>query len=541
MPALNFKEINRADKGSSNGLQDSFELFARDFLRACGLTIVEDPSRGSDGGKDLIVEERREGRMGTNTVRWLVSCKHKAHSNDSVGAADELDLQMRLQKFSCRGFMAVYSTLPSGGLRDNFNWLQSQGYEVNVLDAERLETELLASPEMQAIARRYFPLSMEALEKQGRPFIKAHIDNHDLTALALLKDQRPLDFRTLCDVLADQDIQLFVSPYVWAELFAETKGAQAGKDRFHRKRDVVKRLGIQQHPRPSEMVARDLFNIVPDSSESFSSFSYRFRENEVRAFVSFVLNKYRKGYKLELFAKEAARLFGSTQEEECQLLHALTRAAAAKPDARPGNVEAAVLMDLVSTYEATEQLALMMIQKSVEDFESNKAKMYSSLQVDSLPNSSRHRNRLEAMSKKTSFDAEAHAILTDVAAQWQMQFKPTTPADLKVKLPHIRALLSFFYGAKNGFRVNKVSASNPKQHRAEMLKQSYAMTQLLYAPDCDVFSTSAEYVSRLQQGVQGLTKIRFGRNFWETVLTKVTEKTGVPYDALAVSLGRCYE
>ena len=57
MPVLNFKEIPEAHKGS--GLQDTFELFARDFLVFMGYTIVVDPSRGADGGSDLIVEEKR--------------------------------------------------------------------------------------------------------------------------------------------------------------------------------------------------------------------------------------------------------------------------------------------------------------------------------------------------------------------------------------------------------------------------------------------------------------------------------------------------
>ena len=44
---LDFKEIPEANRGT--GLQDTFELFARDFLAFMGFRIVQDPDRGADG------------------------------------------------------------------------------------------------------------------------------------------------------------------------------------------------------------------------------------------------------------------------------------------------------------------------------------------------------------------------------------------------------------------------------------------------------------------------------------------------------------
>jgi hypothetical protein len=78
MAALDFKEIPEAHLGS--GLQDAFELFARDFLAHLGYQVVEHPARGADGGKDIVLIERRSGVGGETNIRWLVSCKHKAHS-----------------------------------------------------------------------------------------------------------------------------------------------------------------------------------------------------------------------------------------------------------------------------------------------------------------------------------------------------------------------------------------------------------------------------------------------------------------------------
>ena len=48
MSAIDFKEMPEAHLGG--GLQDTFELFARDFLSYLRYTVAEDPSRGADGG-----------------------------------------------------------------------------------------------------------------------------------------------------------------------------------------------------------------------------------------------------------------------------------------------------------------------------------------------------------------------------------------------------------------------------------------------------------------------------------------------------------
>jgi len=81
-----------------------------------GYTTVEGPSRGPDGGKDLIVSESRKGVGGETRIRWLVSCKHKAVSKKAVGVGDEPSILERVKSKRCQGFMGFYSTLPSSGL-----------------------------------------------------------------------------------------------------------------------------------------------------------------------------------------------------------------------------------------------------------------------------------------------------------------------------------------------------------------------------------------------------------------------------------------
>ena len=88
MALIDFKEIPKANV--ANGMQDSFELFTREFLHAIGLSIDEDPDRGQDGGRDIIVTEKLTGILEDSEARWLVSCKHKIHSGASVNVKDVL-------------------------------------------------------------------------------------------------------------------------------------------------------------------------------------------------------------------------------------------------------------------------------------------------------------------------------------------------------------------------------------------------------------------------------------------------------------------
>jgi hypothetical protein len=142
MAALDFAEIATAQSGPN---RDQFELFAREFLVAEGFRIVEQPDRGADGGRDMIVEEDRLGPGGANVVRWLVSCKHKAHSGASVTPADEQNIRDRLGTHRCHGFITFYSTLPSSGLGQTLNALKPI-FEYLQLDAEAIERKLLDSP-----------------------------------------------------------------------------------------------------------------------------------------------------------------------------------------------------------------------------------------------------------------------------------------------------------------------------------------------------------------------------------------------------------
>ncbi|MEY2195757.1 restriction endonuclease [Neobacillus sp. BF23-41] len=168
MPILDFKEIPRANV--TNGEQDTFELFARDFLEMLGFEVETGPDRGQDGGRDLIVIEKRTGILATTQVRWLVSCKHKAHSGQSVNDADEADISDRVRAHNANGFLGFYSTIISSPLGRKISALKSN-FEIMIFDQERIEAQLLVNNEAaDSIARRYFPLSYNSWKlEQNEP------------------------------------------------------------------------------------------------------------------------------------------------------------------------------------------------------------------------------------------------------------------------------------------------------------------------------------------------------------------------------------
>jgi hypothetical protein len=161
MPILDFKEISPATGGAA---RDQFELFTREFLDLVGFKIVIDPDRGADAGRDLIVEEIRAGIVGETRVRWLISCKHKAHSGGSVTPDDEQDIHDRVRTHKCSGFLAFYSTVPSSGLATKLN-APDLPFEVQIFDQEKIERHLL-TPSGIGLAKRFFPASLARWNKE---------------------------------------------------------------------------------------------------------------------------------------------------------------------------------------------------------------------------------------------------------------------------------------------------------------------------------------------------------------------------------------
>jgi hypothetical protein len=154
---INFKEIEKANSGT--GYQDTFELFARDFLENRGFEIIGDPARGADGGIDLKIKEVRKGVSGQETTFfWLVSCKHFAHSGKSVSPDKEVNILERVYQHKCDGFIGFYSTLASSGLGNLLEGL-SDKIPYIIYDREKIEREIVGFGSWSNIFHRYFPES----------------------------------------------------------------------------------------------------------------------------------------------------------------------------------------------------------------------------------------------------------------------------------------------------------------------------------------------------------------------------------------------
>lgn len=156
MSLIDFKEIPKAN--SNEGQQDTFELFAREFLCALGFRIQIDPDRGQDGGRDLIVIEKRTGILNNSDIRWLVSCKHKAHSASSVLNSDEEDVSDRIRSHRCHGFIGFYSTIISSPLNKKLEKLR-EDFEIQIFDHEKIERVLINNEIMKSLIKRFFPKS----------------------------------------------------------------------------------------------------------------------------------------------------------------------------------------------------------------------------------------------------------------------------------------------------------------------------------------------------------------------------------------------
>lgn len=144
---IDFTEIEKSG--------EIWELFARDFFSELGFIIESSPNRGADGGKDLIIKEIIRGQFSNHEIRWLVSCKHYAHSGNSINETIECNIIDRLTKHNCNGFIAFYSTIPSSGLHDALDSYK-QKYNIKIFDHKVIESYLI-NMGLNKLLMRYFP------------------------------------------------------------------------------------------------------------------------------------------------------------------------------------------------------------------------------------------------------------------------------------------------------------------------------------------------------------------------------------------------
>ncbi|MEX3973792.1 hypothetical protein [Paraburkholderia caribensis] len=173
-PNTNHALATKASLGTSN-LPDDFEVFCKEFFELVKkMTIFSYVSSGPDNGIDLGVEEDLGGG---NKKRWLVSCKHKAHSRNPVSEDEEKNIIERVAKWECDGFIPFYTTVPSAKVASLIEGVEKFGKRVERYFKDRIEQELLGTPSGIQLAARYFPKSL--VNHYGKVIATAQIYSTD--------------------------------------------------------------------------------------------------------------------------------------------------------------------------------------------------------------------------------------------------------------------------------------------------------------------------------------------------------------------------
>lgn len=138
-----------------------FELLIRDLLQRRGMEVYWS-GKGPDGGKDLICIERTASALKSSMKRWVVQCKHNAHSGNSVGADEIIDIRGVCDANKATGYVLACTTQPSSALISKFDSVESNtGISITFWDGRKIEHELM-KPQNWDIAEQYFPQSVKA-------------------------------------------------------------------------------------------------------------------------------------------------------------------------------------------------------------------------------------------------------------------------------------------------------------------------------------------------------------------------------------------
>ncbi len=158
--AIKYKMLNFAEL-DSNG--DDFELLVRELLYNKGLEVYWS-GKGPDGGRDLLCVEKYKSNFKDVRKRWLIQCKHNAHSGNSVGINDLGSISNACSQHNADGYILVCSTYPSSSVVTMLEDIeQNEKIVTSFWDYQTLERQLL-TPANWTLISRFFP---ESLHKIG--------------------------------------------------------------------------------------------------------------------------------------------------------------------------------------------------------------------------------------------------------------------------------------------------------------------------------------------------------------------------------------
>ena len=139
---------------------NAFEQLVRELLFLVGHRAYWS-GKGPDGGRDLLCEEELPSTMLPAKRRWMVQCKHNAHSGESVGVGELRDFVTNCAQHQADGFLLVCTTQPSSGVVAKLEGVTNNSTAkllATYWDGVTLE-RMLKTPRLWPIAQRFFPKS----------------------------------------------------------------------------------------------------------------------------------------------------------------------------------------------------------------------------------------------------------------------------------------------------------------------------------------------------------------------------------------------
>lgn len=153
-PKIDFTEIE-LDQGFP------FEQFVENLLRTLGWTIIKGAGKGVDGGRDIIASRSERTATGKTRVRkYVIQCKHYAHSGKSVNKNDISDCAYMPKKHDCSGWLLVTSSQLTTDAVEHIEAAKGMqpGADFDYWHCGHLG-ERLVREECHAVFRQYLPSS----------------------------------------------------------------------------------------------------------------------------------------------------------------------------------------------------------------------------------------------------------------------------------------------------------------------------------------------------------------------------------------------
>lgn len=154
--------------------------------------------KGPDQGRDIIATEKLRGPLGDFERKWLVQCKHFAHSKKSVGRSDVGDVIGDCRQAGAQAYLLVCSTQPSSSLVTKLKEITAEPkYQLltKIWDSVDIEKSM-NEPRLFALGHIFFPKSFSStpwrLYNRGAPNLwTAHYKDYFLHLNSRISGSHP--------------------------------------------------------------------------------------------------------------------------------------------------------------------------------------------------------------------------------------------------------------------------------------------------------------------------------------------------------------